>query len=200
MAVVDGDILRGTGKFTLGRGSAMQSVLHFKYTGAGDTDDEIGDEISGHFTSMYTNVEDSLDSLTLSEEVDVWRWDAVLDQWDGIYSEPWLLIIGTEAGQQLPNGAAALVRLFSSLPRRQGRKFISGVSTNMYLDAGWTALFLADLALFLADTVASVATANGTLQPGLFNVVDEDFIPFKNAGGVNVFAAYQRRRRPGVGI
>ncbi len=200
MAVVDGDIVRATGTFTLGRGSAMQSVLHFEYSGAGDSDDEVGDEISAHFTSMYTNVEPRMDELTLSEVVNCWKWDTVLNQWDGIYQEPWLFIIGALVGQQLPNGAAALVRLFTALPRRQGRKFIGGISDSQYLDTGWDALMLADMALFVADAVAVVTTLNGSLQPGLFNILLESFIPFKNEGAINVFAAYQRRRRPGVGI
>lgn len=178
----------------------MQSVMHFEYSGAGDTDEEIGDEISGHFTSMYTNVEDRFDQMVLSEEVSCWKWDTALSRWDGMYSEPWLFIIGEVVGQQLPNGAAALVRLYTALPRRQGRKFISGISGSQYLDAGWEALMLADMALFVADSVVSIATANGTLQPGLFNTVTESYIPFKGAGAINVFCGYQRRRRPGVGI
>lgn len=178
----------------------MQQVMHFEYSGAGDTDDEVGDEIAGHFTSMYTNVEDRMDELTLSEEIEVWLWDTVGKQFDGIYQEPWLLIIGTIVGAQMPNGVAALVRLLTNKPRRQGRKFIGGFSAALYDDAGWGAPTLAILALFVADAVVSVATANGTLVPGVFNTATESFQPFKAAGIVNTFAGYQRRRRPGVGI
>lgn len=200
MAVEAGDVLRATAQFTLGRGAAMQAVFHYEYSGAGDTDDEIGDEIGAQIDAAYTDLEARLDEMVQSEQMSVWKWDTALDEWNGIYQEDWTGVVGLLAGEQLPNGAAALIKPLTNLPRRQGRKFVSGLGTAMYEDTGWSISTLANLALYLADIVDSIPTDNGSLAPGVFNTVTESFAPFKNAGIVNAFASYQRRRRPGVGI
>lgn len=205
MTVTDGDIVRGVGKFTLGRGTVMQQVFHFKYTGTGDTDDAVGDAIKLWFTSVYTNVETDMDNLCLSTEVVCWLYDSVAHLFNGIYAEDWLFIIGSLAGYEMPNGVAGLVKMHTSLPRRQGRKFISGLGVAHYLDTGWAAPLLVNLALVIADIFANATTPNGVLNSGTFNLDDtsvlyETFAAFKNSGVVNVFADYQRRRRPSVGI
>ncbi len=200
MAVVNDDIIRATLSLVSARTQIHQNVFHYKYTGSGDTDDEVGDEITAALDAAYTTIEASLDSGVVSTELDAWLWDAVLKQFDGIYSEPIITIIGSQAGVSLPDGAAALVRLFTNKPRRQGRKFIGGMSEEGYADTGWAPAQLVALALFISAIVSAVITLNGTLTPGTFNLVTESFEPFKNAGSINTFCAYQRRRRPGVGI
>lgn len=205
MPVVDGDILRATGSLTLGRGTISQSVKHFKYSGAGDTDDEVGDAIMAWYTSVYTNVEDSLDNLCLSTQLEVWLYDMVTHMFDGIYLEDWLTIIGTLAGYEIPNGVAGLIKMHTALPRRQARTFVAGLGGANYLDTGWNAAVIADLALMSADMYLTSATANGLVAAGTFNVDDESplyetFAQFKNSSALNQYANYQRRRRPGVGI
>lgn len=200
MTVSNNDILRATATFTLGRGSLMQQVIHYQYTGAGDTDDEVGDKIKLDFDAIYANVETKLDTNVTSEELDVWLWDAALNQFDGIYTEDFTSINGTEVGEMLPNGAAAMIGTYTSLPRRTGRKFVSGFAESGYGETGWTAGVATQLGLMVADIFSSQSTANGTLQAGVFNEATESFLAFKNAGYYNVYANYQRRRRPGVGI
>lgn len=205
MTVNDGDIVRAVGSLSLGRGTIMQQVFHFRYTGTGDTDDAVGDAIKLWFTSVYTNVETDMDNLCVSTEVGVWLYDMVAHVFNGIYQEDWLFIIGTLAGYEMPNGVAALVKLHTGLPRRQGRKFVSGLGIANYLDTGWAAPMIVNLALMIADIFAVATTPNGVLNSGTFNVDDtstlyETFEMFKNSGVINFYADYQRRRRPGVGI
>lgn len=200
MAVVDGDILRFTAQLDLGRGSTMQHVYTYEYSGSGDTDAEVGSQIKGKLDQEYDHLEDVLDQLVVSEQVTAWLWDAILEEWNGIYSDVWETFSGQTVGQQLPNGAAVLLKLLTGKPRRQGRKFVSGASNAHYVDAGWTAASLVNIALFGAGIIGSVATANGTLDPGVFNQITQSFIPFTTSIVINTFANYQRRRRPGVGI
>lgn len=200
MTVESNDIVRCTASFNLSRTTIMQQVYHYLYTGSGDADDEVGSELNVNMVDIYENLEASLDDGVTGEEVDVWLWDTVAKQFDGIYSDAMVGITGEQAGVQLPNGAAALIRLLTNKPRRQGRKFISGISEEGYAETGWAALQLAALALAIADATAAVPTLNGTLTPGVFNTVTESFEPFRSAGIVNAFCGYQRRRRPGVGI
>lgn len=200
MTVANNDILRATGSFDIGRGTIAQQVLHYQYAGAGDTDTEVGDQIKIDFTDIYTNFEAVMDASLISTEIDVWLWDTVTNEFNGIFNDNWTDIAGILAGSALPNGTAFLLKILTTLPRRQGRKFVPCIGDSQYLDGGWTGAAISAAGLAIADIFTSVPTANGTLQAGVFNQIDESFLPFRNAGIINTFANYQRRRRPGVGI
>lgn len=204
MTVADGDIIRATGSLDLGRGSISQSVKHFKYSGAGDTDFAVGDAIRTWFTSAYTNIEADLDDLCTSTQVECWLYDFVTHTFNGIFLESWLTIIGILAGSEIPNGVAGLIKLHTALPKRQGRTFVGGFGNFNYLDTGWNAAVVASLALMSADMNNTSATPNGLVAPGNFNVDElsalyETFAAYTSSSALNQYANYQRRRRPGVG-
>lgn len=199
MTVSQGDVLRCAASFDDVRGSTVMNVYHYEYSGSGDTDASVGAYLKAEMTSCYEDIEADLDEGFSSVEVEVWKWDPVLNQWDGIYSDTWTDIVGTQTGGALPSGVAALLLLYTGLPRRQGRKYIAGMNEADYDDNGWSAAAIVNLGLSSADMMSSRATDNGTLHPGVFNETTESFQQFTNSGAIKSYAGYQRRRRPGVG-
>lgn len=114
--------------------------------------------------------------------------------------------VGGATSDPLPQGVCALVTLPTNVSRRRGRKFFGGYTEGNNSSAGtWSAgaiTRLANLGAYLLGNQIISAVPGTTMQYG---VVSEGLLgafsfTVPTTGTPSAVPAYQRRRRPGVGI
>jgi len=200
MSVSNGDIVRGVVEFLAPQNALSQNVFTFEYTGSGDTDAEVGAEFESWAAAAWEIIDQDLNVGFGSEVSRLWKWNAVDNEWIGIWDDTFQTIQGEDNGHMLPHGAACLMKFYTSIPKRQGRKYLQGYTENTQTSGVWDSLPLARMATFVSALLGDITTTNGTLEGGVFNEVTESFLPFRSEGGISLYQGYQRRRRPGVGI
>lgn len=203
MSVITGDILRVVASFLWTDGNVNQNVFNAVVTGGGSpwADLDIADDAEGWLDNMYLNmVGQQVDEID-GNEVIVYKYDSVDNDWDEVASQSWTYN-PTELTEQLPRGVAALVRLWTTDPDVQGKKYLPGMSEGGLVDGLFGAGDLAAMLAFAADWytpfVGAVSGADWT--PGIWSVAGTVFKAGVNHVAANAIPAYQRRRKRNVGI
>ena len=104
--------------------------------------------------------------------------------------------------QMVAHGVAAVMRVIGTAASVISRKYFPGL-TEAWVSAGkWTSDALSQLGVVLVLWMSKrdVATPPGKLVPGTWSTKGNQFIPFSLTGFVSMYAGYQRRRKPGVGM
>jgi hypothetical protein len=142
----------------------------------------------------------------MSDEIDgnevlVYKYDSVGDDWDEVSSQSWTYDPTTTI-DQFPRGVAGLVRLWTTDPDVQGKKYIPGLTEGAADDGLFTASVITKLLAFAADWyLPFVGSASGaTFTPGVWSVVGTVFRAAVDHFATSTIPAYQRRRKRNVGI
>lgn len=100
----------------------------------------------------------------------------------------------------LPHGVSLLTRAYTTRARTIGRKYLPGMSEGTIEDGVWNSTVLAAMASFNAlwGTALNI-DANNQMNPSVFSTVTEFSYELTDEYVILSNAAYQRRRRPGVG-
>ena len=126
--LTQGDIIKIVIAFTMPDNVVAQLVTHY-IVGAGsdvaisDALDDIETALGNAWDETAGNVAD----VVLGDTIKMSLWDATLKQFDEVASKATALFDGTNIGEMLPHGVAPVVRFFTAVGRRQGRKFIPGL-------------------------------------------------------------------------
>jgi len=149
--------------------------------------------------ALYDTIVSQLSDLVSLGEMTLYSWNSAVLQWDNEGTAA-PTKVGTETTPMLPHGVAALVRAYTVASRTIGRKYIPGFGDVEQADGAWVAGALTALAAFgnAWDDIATVSAGNA-LQPAVWST---KHFGTRRLTGVEVVlanAAYQRRRRPGVG-
>lgn len=203
MAITDGDVLRVVASFLWTDGNVNQNIYNCKVSGGvgpyADTD--VVDDMEDWLDNMYANITGNLSDEIDGNEVIVYKYDAVGDDWDEVGSQSWTFD-PTQTSDQLPRGVAPLVRLWTEDPDVQGKKYIPGlceVGVGDGLVVGGTLTQL--LALALDWYTAFVGTGSGaTFTPGIWSIALKLFKEAVDHYAASAIPAYQRRRKRNVGI
>lgn len=203
MSVADGDILRIVASFLWTDGNVNQNVYNVKMSGAGAPwdDSDIIDDAEDWLDNMYLNLVNSLSDEIDGNEVLVYKYDAGGDDWDEVGSQAWTFD-PTVTQDQMPRGVAGLVRLWSTDPDVQGKKYIPGLTEGSATDGLLTSSVITNLLAFAADWYLPFvgATSGGTFTPGIWSVVGTVFRAAVDHVATSTIPAYQRRRKRNVGI
>ena len=203
MTVSTGDILRIVASFLWTDGNVNQNVYNAVVTGGGGPwdDQEIVDDAAAWLDNLYANVDSLMSDELDGNEVLVYKYDAVGDDWDEVGSDAWVLD-GLEATDQLPRGVAALVRLWSTDPDVQGKKYIPGFCEGGLTDGLWGAGTITFLLALGADwyTPFVGGVSGATWTPGIWSVVGKVLKHGIDHIATSTIPAYQRRRKRNVGI
>lgn len=206
MAIGINDILRLALYLEIPNGVTGNLVHHYLATAGsgGDAETILG--------ALSTNIEIGLNNMAAymadgygTFGAVLWKWDTILKQWDGVGSEStsdWNPVTG---GDAMPQTTALQLDFFTNVPRRQGRKYIPGMTEAAQADGTIVAGLVTAATLCALDFVDSVISDGITLVPGVFNTdVESDyyetFEDFNGSIGIETFVSTQRRRKPGVGI
>lgn len=203
MSITDGEILRIVASLLWTDGNVNQNVFNAVVTGGGSpwTDQDILDDAEDWLDNMYANLVASQCDQIDGNSVIVYKYDALDDDWDEVGSNVWTYN-PTVGAEQLPRGVAALVRLWTSDPDVQGKKYISGLTEGSITDGLLTAGVIVNLLAFAADwyTPFVGATSGATFTPGIWSVVGTVFKAGVDHIATSTIPAYQRRRKRNVGI
>lgn len=196
-----GDIIKIVVAFIMPDSVVAQLVTHF-IVGLGsdideqDTLDAADIGLGNAFDALKTRVADTV----LGDTIKLSVWDPVLKQFDEKASKSTSLFDGTNIDEMLPHGAAAVFRMFTSVGRRQGRKFIPGFTESQQVEGTWNAAPITDMAICAARWDNKLVVDSTDVEVGVFNSVTESFEKFSGTVAANTIVGYQRRRKAGVGI
>lgn len=203
MSVTDGTVLKLVVSFLWTDGNINQNVYNAVLTGAGSPWDEadVVDDADAWLDNMYANIVGAMSDELDGNELNLYKYDAVDGDWDEIGSQGWTFN-PTGTNDQLPRGSAPLVRLWSSDPDVQGKKYIPGMTEGSLVDGLYNAALLTDLLAFAVDwyTPFTGAVSGATWTPGIWSVVGSVFKAAIDHYAVSSIPAYQRRRKRTVGI
>lgn len=203
MSITDGEILRLVASMIYGDGNINQNVYNAVVTGGGapwDEDDIISDGVDW-FDDMYTNVVNQVVTNLAGNEIIVYKYDSIDDDWDEVGSDAWVFDF-TGAGDELPRPVAALVRLWTTDPDVQGKKYLPAHAESVLTNGLWTAGAVTNLLAFGADWLTPfVGAASGaTFTPGIWSVAQTVFKAAVDHYATTTIPAYQRRRKRNIGI
>jgi len=203
MTLQAGDILRVVASMLWTDGNVAQNVYNAALSGGGSPwdDEDVVDDASSWMSNIYGNLTASMSDELDGNEILVYKYDAVGDDWDEVGSNAWGFN-PANVTDQLPRGVAGLVRLWTVDPDVQGKKYIPGLTENAATNGLYTAAMVTILLAVGADwyTPFAGSTSGATWTPGIWSVANTVF----NAGVDHISAsaipAYQRRRKRNVGI
>lgn len=202
-AITEGTILRIVAVMLFPDSVVLQNVFCTVLTTVvGDNDStDIVEDMVEYIEDIYTELTDAMDEDVDPSEVIVYEYDAVDDDFDEVGSDVFSIGAGT-AGTLLPHGVAALVNFNTTDPDIQGKKYFGGLIEEVWIQSEWNAATLADLALAGAAIVGTfTATITGNIyQPAVWSPTNTVAVPYSGTILVPTAAAYQRRRKPGVGV
>lgn len=206
---IQGDFFLARCIMSSGVGSRIENDYHFALTGGGGnvaTDLDLGGVINTWLTEVYSTL-DALLTTGISDvtlDIKEVQWTGV--QWDIFRNvNVWTIdITPADAVDELPLGVAALVKFPTIYGRRMGKKFLGGFSkTGITANGAWVGAYVsgigASLDTLLTPRTVTATPSNLTLnyavlnhQLGGWNAPTSMLVSFE--------PAYQRRRKPGVGI
>lgn len=203
MSITDGTILRVVASLLWTDGNVNQNVFNCVPTGGGSPWDEqdILDDMEDWCDNMYANMVNVMSDEIDGNEVIVYEYDPVGDDWDEVGSNAWGFD-PTAISSQLPRGVAGLVRLWTSDADVQGKKYIPALVEDQLLDGLYTAALITQLLAFGADWYAPFvgATSGASFTPGIWSVAGTVFKAAVDHIATSTIPAYQRRRKRNVGI
>lgn len=203
MSITDGTILRVVASLLWTDGNVNQNVFNCVVTGGGSPWDEqdVIDDMEDWLDNMYANMTTTTSDEIDGNEVIVYEYDALDDDWDEVGSNAWVWN-PTGSSEQLPRGVAGLVRLWTTDADVQGKKYLGGMVEDSLVDGLWLGSVITQLLAFAADWYAPfVGSASGaTFTPGIWSVAGTVFKAAIDHIATSTIPAYQRRRKRNVGI
>ena len=202
MAVADQTILRVVPSLVLPDNVVAQNVFYCRFNDDGTSTDE--QDVADDAVEWVDDILDEMSSAT-SDDVTpdickVYFYDAVNDDWDELGSDL-LTFTPTATGDPLPHGTAALIHAETTDPDVRASKYFTLFSEDHHTALRWTSGVLTQLAnagvQWSTDHVGS--TTGATFNPGVWSIRLGAFLLLNQDIIINAIAAYQRRRKPGVG-
>lgn len=203
MTVADDSILRVVASALWTDGNVNQNIYNCLISGGGGpyADSDVVDDAEDWLDNMYSNITGAQSDEIDGNEVIVYKYDAVGDDWDEVASQSWTWN-PSNAGDQLPRGVAPLIRLWTEDPDVQGKKYIFGSNEGNLTDGLWIAGFITNLLAIAADwyTPFVGAASGANFTPGIWSVVGKVLELGVDHIAASTIPAYQRRRKRNVGI
>lgn len=195
------DVYRSVATFTGRDAQVLQWVWHYVQTLTGlPSDSLLNTAIATNLTTAWLTVDQHVDDQVVGNNLELLKWDSVLNQFNGVASNDISALVGTSAVEAMPMNVAPYVTFFTALPRSRGKKFFFGVDEATVANGLLSAAFLTSIALFAAQFDATILEGAITFNPGNFNVPTEVFRQWTQATtGLGIFSGSQYRRLPGRG-
>lgn len=182
-------------------GSKALNVYYFRTDFAAPQDeDAVLDAVEEWVQDLYSNLIPQVVSGVTMGLLTLYQYDVVGIEWDLVGTRT-PTVAFTAAGDMFPHGVACMSRAYTQLSRTIGRKYLAGLDENTATDGAWTVGCLAAVADFNTQWATSKQIIiNNDLLPGVWTTRLSYVVLLTGTFVVLADAAYQRRRRPGVGI
>lgn len=203
MAISEGTIIRIVASIVFPDNVIMQNVFHAVLTTAGgsDAESDVVDDMVDYLEAMWAAVIGRVSLDMDSDEVKVYEYDPVDDDFDEIGTSAFIVAF-TGTGDWLPHGLAIVCNMETTDPDVSGRKYYGGLTEGVQADGAWDPTTVGSFATMAGIVTAQfVGAATGaTFTPGVWSPKETNFFAFNENVSVNSIPGYQRRRKPGVGI
>ena len=203
MSVTSGDILRIVASMLWTDGNVNQNIFNAVVTGGGSpwADSDIVDDAEAWLDNMYANLTGAYQDDIDGNEVIVYKYDSIDDDWDEVSSQAWTWNPASPVEYQA-RGVSPLVRLWTTDPDVQGKKYLPAAVESIITDGLYDAAMLTSMLGFAADWYAPFTggTSGADWVPGIWSVKDTVFKAAVNHVSASAIPAYQRRRKRTVGI
>ena len=202
MALGSGDILRIVASLLFTDGNVVQNVFNAVLSGGVPPydDDDILVDAENWLVAMFGNLTATATNTLDGNEVIVYVYDAVGDDFDEVGTNSWTWN-PAGAGDALPRGVAALVNVRTTNPDISGKKYLAGIPEGNLTGALWTAGTIVLLTDFADDWITEFvgAQSGATFTPGVWSPTHLLLQPMSGTYTVPTEPSYQRRRKRGVG-
>lgn len=203
MSITDGTILKVVATKTWTDAEVNQNVFNAVVTGGGSPWDaeDIVDDALDWISGVFDNIETLWNLNLTGSHITVYEYDAIDDDWDEVGVTSWIDIPDSGA-HALPRGVAALINAKTTDPDVSGKKYLGGQTEDQGSGGVWGAATLVDLADFALDwgNPFTGFVSGATWTPGVWSVAHTVFKAMTEQYIIPTIAAYQRRRKQGVGI
>jgi hypothetical protein len=157
-------------------------------------------EIDNAYAAMNAYISNTVSTNDIKIDVVFWSGGkCIVSQnlgtypWDDVWYNP------SGAGEVLPPGDSALLKLMTTLGKHYGRKFIGGLTETAQNSGILVAGCVEDLADMATSFLSEFTISAGNyLVPVINSTLFQEALPVIEAAASAVIA-YQRRRRPGTG-
>lgn len=201
-----GDILRVAVTGTSPGAGVFQNVWHLEMaTGADPDPGLVLAAISDNWELAFAEIDARVAGDYSWDLFELWQRDTINQRWDGVAVEDIVNVGGGSVNDPHPHGVAALGRVITDSFRRQGRHFMPGLTDEQFEVGLLVSAALVDLADYMVQFAEGI-TADGSTFGWVTYNTEPTSVLFQTAsryvGAViaNNIAAYQRRRKPLVGI
>lgn len=203
MTISTGTVLRVVAQMLWTDANINQNIFNALVSGGGGPWDEqdIVDDAEAWLANMYANIVGAMSDEIDGNEVIVYEYDPGDTDWDEVGSQAWVLNF-TKVDEQLPRGVAALVRLWTTDPDVQGKKYIPALTEGDLVDGLFQGALITNLLAFAADwyNPFTGSVSGATWTPGIWSVKNSAFVQAVDHIATSTIPAYQRRRKRNVGI
>jgi len=202
MTVATGDILRVVATMLWDDGNIMQNVFNAVVTGGGGpwADADIIDDAETWLDDMYSAFTTIAVDVVSGNQLQVYKYDAVGDDWDEVGSKAWGWA-PSSVGEQMARGVACLIGARTENADVSGRKYIGALSEAQLVLGLWNATIAAAGLLWAADWITDFVGSDSAADwgPGVWSPTLKELVEFSDSISVTLIPAYQRRRKRGVG-
>ena len=201
--IADKAILRVVATLLFPDSVVAQNVFYVMFNDDGTSADEedVLDDLVDWIEGAYDTIKTYLVSAITMDDIHVYVRDTGENDWDEVGVKD-VNVTMSGGSDMIPHGVAALLHMGTTDADVTGSKFIGGIIDNSLTTSDFTSGVLTALALWGLEWVGNfVGTATAaTFNPGVFSVAKNAFFVSDQIGLLNAQCAYQRRRKPGVGI
>lgn len=198
---VQGEIIKATVSYSAPGASIGQNIFYWQVAGGNPDDVEVLDKIDDFLTAAWAPkwAELSVISASLDTvEVDVVDNLGLLVRAIG---SAVIGIAGIEVASVNPAAVAGYLLAKTVIPSVKGSKYLPFMSESVIDNGEFSPAAILELILLLAFYVDDLTlTGQASLTTGVVSKKTADFEPFLETGLINDIPAYQRRRKPNVGI
>jgi len=191
-------VLRVVVTLNLGTVSKAQNVYHLMHvTGSAQDDDDVLDAVEEWVDDLYDKVQTATTTDVVMDKVEVYEW--LMSQWGpiGVRTPTWA---GSAAVERVASGVCMLINAFKERSGHSDKKYLAGLAEARLATDSWDSTGLSSGNAFAAFWIADFTAANGVqFEPIYFKASTGQTAGYVSKS-VNTLAAYQRRRKPGVGL
>lgn len=196
--IAENAFLRVVATLQIGETSKAQNVFHMSHvTGTSQSDEDVVEAAGEWCVDFYTTMQSAIVEDVSLEKVEVFVRESSEWQPVGVASPAW---DGANVGERLPAGIAMLLKAYKERTGHTDKKYIAGLSDGQIEADNWGVATRGYGDDAIAYWVTEQTLTNAVKLIGIhYNTVTEGAKSY-TGGSVGLIAAYQRRRKPGVGL
>jgi len=199
--MVTGEIARITVRYTQLGGSEAQNVFYTQLLSGTVTDAQALIDLDNWVNAGWLDEwedEASEDAEGIGADFVIVNTDGTVDR--SLGSSSYTSHVGTLTQDEEPPATSYFMYAPTAVPKIRGRKFVPGVPEGRVVDGLLTSGALSALIVLADYYVNTYVNGSNSYGMGVLSTVLQEFVPFIDSYVISDVPAYQRRRKPGVGI